>query len=283
MKIAVTAVSGRLGAEIIKATADLVTADNVVGLARTPGNAKDLGVEVRPGDYNDRSDLEESLKSVDALLLVSGMDDPQKRIEQHRNVIQAAQKSGVKKIVYTSVQGAENNTTFSPIIQSNRQTERDIQSSGLSWVIGRNGIYIEPDIEYIDSYKKQGGISNCAGDGKCGYTTRAELAYAYARMLTQDRHNAQTYNLHGEAINQYQLAEYLNGAFGTNLTYTPISVEEYRKERVAELGEFIGTVISGIYHGIQEGEVDNVSHFHQAAGREHESWPSYFATVRTNA
>lgn len=280
MKIAVTAASGHLGRAIIQATTALINRDNVIGLARTADKAKDLGIEIRPGDYNDKNVLAESLKSVDTLLLVSGMDKPDKRIGQHRNVIQAAQDSGVKKIVYTSIQGAEEHTAFSPIVQSNRQTEQDIIDSGLDWVIGRNGIYIEPDIEYIETYRKQGGISNCAGDGKCGYTTRPELAYAYAKMITQDKHNAQIYNLHGEAITQSQLAEYLNSAFATNLTYTPVSVEEYRKERIAELGEFLGTIIAGIYQGIREGKVDNSSHFHQAAGREHISWPAYFANIK---
>ncbi len=279
MKIAVTAASGQLGKEIVEATVSILTKDDVIGLARTPEKAKDQGIEIRPGDYDDKTVLEKSLQSVDTLLLVSGMDAPEQRIEQHRNVIRAAQNSGVKKIVYTSVQGAEENTAFSPIIQSNRQTEQDIISSGLEWVIGRNGIYIEPDVEYIENYKKSGGIFNCAGDGKCGYTTRPELAYAYAKMLTQDKHNAQTYNLHGEAITQYQLANYLNNAFGTDLAYTPMSVEDYRKERVAELGEFIGTIISGIYQGIQEGKVDGPSHYLQAAGREHESWHSYFSKI----
>ena len=283
MKIAITAANGQLGTEIVKATVALLSKENVVGLAQTPDKAKNLGIEIRPGDYNDKNGLEKSLQSVGTLLLVSGMDAPEKRIEQHRNVIQAAQNSGVKKIVYTSVQGAEENTAFSPIIQSNRQTEQDISSSGLDWVIGRNGIYIEPDIEYIEAYKKSGGIFNCAGDGRCGYTTRTELAYAYAKMLTQDKHNAQTYNLHGEAITQYQLAEYLNSAFGTDLIYTSMTVEEYHEERVAELGEFLGTVIAGIYQGIREGKADNPSHFYEAAGREHERWQTYFASIKLNA
>ncbi|WP_216700255.1 hypothetical protein [[Leptolyngbya] sp. PCC 7376] len=140
-----------------------------------------------------------------------------------------------RQIVYTSVQGAEEDTVFSPVIQSNRQTEEDVRNSGMNWAIGRNGIYIEPDIEYIETYKKLGGISNCAGDGKCGYTMRPELAYAYARMLTEEKHNGQTYNLHGEAMTQYQLAEYMSSAFGTNLTYTPMTVEEYRQDRITEL------------------------------------------------
>lgn len=224
MTIAVTAASGQLGQAIIKALIALAPEDQIIGLARTPANAKHLGIDIRPGDYNDKDALKRSLSAVDTVLLVSGMDAPQRRIEQHRHVIEAAKFNGVKKIVYTSVQGAEHNTAFSPIIQSNRQTEEDIINSGLEWVIGRNGIYIEPDVEYIDTYVKAGGISNCAGDGKCGYTTRPELGHAYAKMLTEDKHNAQIYNLHGEAITQHQLADHLNSAFGTTLTLSLIHI-----------------------------------------------------------
>lgn len=276
MKVAVTAVSGQLGNQIAKSTIALLSEANVIGLARTPENVKDLGIEIRPGDYNDPTALEYSLKSIDTLLLVSGMDDPEKRIQQHRNVINAAKKNGVKKIVYTSVQGAEEDTAFSPVIQSNRQTEQDIIDSGLDWVIGRNGIYIEPDIEYIENYKKAAKITNCAGDGKCGYTTRTELAFAYAKMLTEDKHNGKTYNLNGDALTQYQLADYLSKVFDTDLSYEPMSVEDYRKDRVADLGEFIGTVIAGIYQGIREGKSDNPSDYFKAAGREHISWDAYF-------
>ncbi|WED24583.1 SDR family oxidoreductase [Vibrio sp. JC009] len=283
MKIAITAASGQLGAAIVKATAAVVSKENVIGLARTPEKAQHLGVEVRPGDYNNPEQLEQSLQSVDTLLLVSGMDAPEKRIGQHRNVINAAKKAGVKKIVYTSVQGAEKDTAFSPVIQSNRQTEQDVRESGLDWVIGRNGIYIEPDVEYIESYKKAGGIFNCAGDGKCGYTSRDELGYAYARMLTEEKHNGNTYNLNGEALTQYQLADYMNSAFDTELAYTPMTVEEYRQERTEELGEFLGTIIAGIYQGILNGKADNPSHFEQAAGRPHLSWSEYFTRLKTDA
>ncbi|MGY5453051.1 SDR family oxidoreductase [Agarivorans sp. MS3-6] len=283
MKIAITAASGQLGAAIVKASVALMSKENVIALARTPDNAKHLGVEVRAGDYNNPEQLEQSLQAVDVLLLVSGMDAPEKRIAQHRNVIQAAKNAGLKKIVYTSVQGAEENTAFSPVIQSNRQTEQDVRDSGLEWVIGRNGIYIEPDIEYIDNYKKVGGIFNSAGDGKCGYTTRTELAYAYARMLTQDKHNGHTYNLHGDSITQYQLADYMNLAFASHLTYRPMSVDQYRQERIEELGDFIGSVIAGIYQGISEGKSDNPSQFEQAAGRPHITWDEYFNQLKSAA
>ena len=278
MSIAVTAANGKLGSEIIKALSSLGT-HSVIGLARTPAKAKHLCVEIRKGDYESPADLEESLRAVETVLLVSGMDEPSKRIEQHRNVIRAAANAGVRKIVYTSVQGAEAGNAFSPIIQSNRQTEQDVRDSGMDWAIGRNGIYIEPDVEYIETYKKMGSVANCAGDRRCGYTNRPELAYAYARMLTEDKHNHQTYNLHGEAITQLELVGYLNRAFGTNLTYKEMTVEEYRRVCVAERGGFIGDVIAGIYAGIRSGAMDSPSQFAQAAGREHQPWSDYFSRL----
>lgn len=282
-KIAVTAASGSLGAAIIRAAIDLVGKENVIGLARTPANAAHLGVEIRAGDYNERDLLEVSLQGVNTLLLVSGNDDPSKRIDQHRNVIDAAKNAGVSKIVYTSVQGAEEDTAFSPVVSSNRQTEEDVRASGLDYVIGRNGIYIEPDVEYIDNYKERGVIANCAGDARCGYTTRSELAEAYAQMLTEKKHDGKTYNLHGEAITQSQLADYLNFAFGTHLTYQAMSVAEYRKERISELGPFMGEIIAGIYEGIRKGKLDNESHFEAAAGRPHQSWQSYFEGLKAKS
>ena len=177
MKIAVTAASGHLGSAIVKATTAL-QGTQVVALARTPANAVDLGVEVRPGNYDEPDELERSLQSADVVPVVSGMDAPARRIEQHRNVIEAARSAGV-----------------------------------------------------------------------------------------------------GKPITQTDLAEYLNEAFGTHLSHTPMTVEEYRNDRVAELGEFIGSVIAGIYEGIREGAADNPSDYAEAAGREHVSWPDFFARL----
>ncbi|MDW5288722.1 SDR family oxidoreductase [Formosa sp. PL04] len=271
MKIAVTSASGKLGASIVKHLIHFIGKDNVIGIARTPEKAEYLGVEIRKGDYNSRAQFDAALKGIDAVLLVSGMDAPDKRIIQHRNVIEAAKSNDVKKIVYTSIVGAEEGNAFSPIVQTNRQTEKDVQNSGLEWVIGRNGIYIEPDLEYIDTYVKEGEIRNCAATGKCTYTSREELGYAYAKMLIDEKHNGHIYNLVGEPITQSQLAKHINKVYNTNLVYNSVSVSDYAIERKEALGDFIGTVISGIYEGIKDGANDVASDFEKAAGRPHKS------------
>ena len=271
MKIAVTSVSGNLGSAIAKQLIQEVGKDNVTGIARTPEKAKHLGIEIRKGDYNSREQFNNALVGIEKLVLISGMDAPEKRIQQHRNVIKAAIANGVKKIVYTSIIGDEEKTAFSPIVKSNRLTEKDIQNSGLDWVIGRNGIYIEPDLEYIETYKKLGEIKNCAGDGKCTYTSRNELGYAYAKMLTEEKHSKKLYNLVGEPITQTKLADYINQIYNTNLVFNSVSVEEYTNERKTELGDFMGTVISGIYEGILNGVYNVNSDYEKAAGRLHKS------------
>lgn len=270
MKIAVTSASGALGATIINHLISEIGKENVMGLARTPKNAEHLGVEIRKGDYNKPEDLKESLLGVDAVLLVSGNDKPENRIQQHRNVIEAAQYCGVKKLVYTSVEG-DGEHGFNAVVKSNRQTEEDLKNSGLNWAIGRNNIYIEPDLEYIPNYKKVGKISNSAGQGKCAYTSRAELAFAYTKLLLTDNFNGKVYHLGGKAISQQELTEAINTVFGTNLSYKTLSVDEYQKERVAELGAFYGLIIAGIYEAMNKGAFNTPSDYEKITGRPHQS------------
>lgn len=279
MKVAITAASGQLGSEIARQLIKEIGVENIVGTARTISKAEHLGITVMPGDYNKKSDFDEALKGVEVVMIVSGMDAPEKRIEQHRNIINAAKAAGVRKIVYSSIIGYEGSSSFDAIVQSNRQTEHDIKESGLEWSIGRNGLYIEPDIEYIETYTKEGKIANCAGDGLCSYTTRSELAYAYVQLIKEDDRNAQIFNLAGEPISQTQLTAYLNAAFGTSLEYVEMTPEAYLAFQQNVNGEFLGKVIAGIYLKIRNGEFNIHSGFEAAAGRKHLEWKDYFTSL----
>lgn len=280
MKVAVTTASGHLGKTIIRTLIQEIGKDNVVGIARTPEKAGKLEVEVRKGDYNYKDEFDLALQDIDVVLLVSGMDHPDKRIEQHRNVINAARDNGVRKIVYTSIIGKEGNSTFDAIVRSNRQTEKDIRESGLEWSIGRNGLYIEPDVDYIKTYQKEGKITNCAGSGLTSYTTREELAYAYLQLILNDDRNSRIFHLAGTPISQKELTSYLNSTFDTALTYEAISPEQYLEYQQKVNGAFLGRIIAGIYQKIRNGEFAVESQYLEAAGRAHIGWEDYFRSLK---
>jgi NAD(P)H dehydrogenase (quinone) len=280
MKVAVTAASGQLGGAIVKQLIGEIGSENIVGTARNSSKIQDLGITVKKGDYNNKPDFDEALQGVDVVMIISGMDAPDKRVEQHRNIIHAARDAGVRKIVYSSIIGDKGKSIFDAIVQSNRQTEKDIMESGMEWSIGRNGLYIEPDVESIETYKKEGKIANCAGDGLCSYTARSELAYAYSQMILNEDRNKKLFNLAGEAISQQQLTGYMNRAFGTALSYEEMTPEEYLAFQQKINGEFLGKIIAGIYIKIRNGEFNIQSDFGAAAGRKHVSWADYFNSLK---
>lgn len=269
MKIAITAANGQLGSAIVNELKKHIDSSDIIGIARSPEKANHLGIEIRKGDYSDRLSFFKALKGIEVLLIVSGNDHPEKRIEQHRNIIEAAKENGIRKIVYNSIYGLEDKCAFDDIIKSNRQTEKDVQDSGMQWSIGRNGLYIDADIEALEDYKNAGAIANSAGNGKCAYTSREELAHAYMNLILNDELNGEIYNLCGEPITQTELANLLNERFDISLKYEALSIEAYFKDRQNVHGEFFGKIIGGIYEGIHNGAFEIQSDFEKVTGRKH--------------
>jgi NAD(P)H dehydrogenase (quinone) len=276
MRVAITASKGSLGTAILSQLVNSIGKENIIALARTPDKIKIPGLKVMEGDYNNKAHFEEAFQGVDTILIISGMDHPDKRILQHQNIINASVSTGVKKIVYTSIIGKHGDSTFDPIIKSNRQTEQDIKNSGLEYIIGRNGLYIEPDMEYLENYIKDQKILNCAGNGLCSYTTRSELAFAYTKMILTNKKNGNTYNLTGEAITQVQLTVFFNDILGTDLKFEDIEPGKYLDIQKEINGDFLGSIITGIYTKIRNGEFNVRSDFSEIAEREHISWFDYF-------
>lgn len=73
----------------------------------------------------------------------------------------------------------------------------------------------------------------------------------------------------GKPIAQAELAQVINQVYQTKLRYNSISIEDYKAEPIGELGDFIGTVVAGIYEGIRAGAYEVSSDFDKATGRPH--------------
>ena len=163
MTIAVTAATGQLGRLVVAKLKAKRPASEIVALARHPAKAADLGVAVREADYSKPETLAKALAGVDTLLLISSSEIGQ-RVAQHRNVIEAAKKAGVKRIVYTSLLRAD--STPLSLGEEHRATEADLKASGVPFTILRNGWYTENYTGAIGGALAGGAYVGTSGEGK---------------------------------------------------------------------------------------------------------------------
>src|SRR5471030_2882313 len=103
--IVITGASGQLGQHVIAELLKKTAASNIVAAVRNVAKARHLaalGVQVREADYGRPETLDSAFRGAEKILLISSSEVGQ-RVPQHRNVIDAAKRAGVKLIAYTSV------------------------------------------------------------------------------------------------------------------------------------------------------------------------------------
>jgi NAD(P)H dehydrogenase (quinone) len=273
MSVAVTAASGRLGHAILRELAREGQARNVVGIARQPERVQVPGIETRAGDYQSLDSMRAALRDVDTAIMISApVAGGSERISLHRNVIEAARQAGVRRVLFTSIigNGREMDTLFGATQRVNRQTESDLQASGLEWVIGRNALYLELDLIQMRKAGETGVYSNPAGTGRCPYLTIDEIAFAYARLAADESQTSQTYNITGETLTQAELLQQACDVFDFNVRYEAQSddacITRFRT-LMPERGESVAQMLTGCFQSIRAGAFDVPSHFREAAGR----------------
>jgi NAD(P)H dehydrogenase (quinone) len=141
MTIGITGASGQLGLLVVKKLIAKVPSADIVALVCTPARAANLGVSVRDAAYSKPETLDRALAGIDTLLLISFSEVSQRRAAQHHNVIEAAKRTGVKRIVYTSLLHAD--TSPLNLSDEHRATEAELRVAGIPFTILRNGWYTE--------------------------------------------------------------------------------------------------------------------------------------------
>ncbi len=230
-KILVTAATGQLGGLIIQELLKLTDAGNVVGLARTPEKAKGLGIEIRQGDYNSPDLLEAACSGIDTVMLISGTDIGP-RVQQHKNVVDAAKAAGVKRIAYTSVVIAQKRPE--PIYHDHGETEDYIKASGMNYTFLRNNFYMNAYVEEIKIAIEKGVYRGAIGETGAALVARADLARAAAAALADEQHANKTYHLSGPAVvDGSEYARIASAISGKEISYQPISIDELKADYLA--------------------------------------------------
>ena len=225
MTIAITGATGQLGRLVTDKLKTKVPAKEIVALARSPAKAGDLGVTAREADYTKPDTLEHALAGVDTLLLISASEIGE-RVAQHRNIIEAAKKSGVKRIVYTSILRAD--TSPLSLAAEHRETERMIKASGIPHTILRNGWYTENYTGSVKGAVAGGAFIGSAADGRISSAARADYADAAVAVLTTKGHEGKTYELAGDdAYTLKDLAAEISRQSGKTIPYKNLPEREY--------------------------------------------------------
>ncbi|MFD2252299.1 NAD(P)H dehydrogenase (quinone) [Pseudochelatococcus lubricantis] len=253
MTIAVTGATGHLGRLVIAKLKEKVAPSDIVALVRDPARAADLGVEARAADYEKPETLEKALAGVDRLLLVSSNAIGQRAV-QHRNVIDAAKKAGVKEIVYTSLLHADT-SPLTVLAEEHVATEAALKASGIPHVILRNGWYTENYTGSVPGAVQAGVFAGSAGEGRISSATRADYAEAAAVVLAGEGHAGKVYELAGDdAYTLAGLAAEISKQTGKDIPYRNLPQAEY------------AAVLKGV--GLPEGLAEAIALFDVGASQD---------------
>jgi NAD(P)H dehydrogenase (quinone) len=260
--IVVTGATGQLGQLAIKALLKKVPASGIVAAVRNVAKAKDiaaLGVQVRQADYNQPASWDAALKGADKVLLISSSEIGQ-RAKQHKTVIDAAKKAGVKLLAYTSVLRAD--TSVLGLAKEHTETEAYLRASGLPFVLLRNGWYTENYAAGIPTALSLGAVYGSAGNGRIAAAARADYAEAAAVALTADHQAGKTYELAGDtAFTLGEFAAEVSRQSGKEIGYVNLSEADYKKALLgAGLPEFLAELLANSDSGVSKGALFDEGH-----------------------
>lgn len=256
----ITGSTGHLGTAIIgNLLKNGVPADSISALARNIDKAeglKELGVQVRPGNYDNYESLIKAFTGIDRLLFISG-SEVDKRDKQHENIIKAAVEASVKHILYTSFErkNDDENSPVAFITRTHIETEKKIKNTGIPFTFLRNALYAEGLPMFLGDNVLEKGIYFPAGNGRVPFASRANIAEATANILAGTGHENKIYNLvNSHNYSFYEIESILSELTGRNIKYICPSHEDFTNTlRSAGVPDDAIKGIIGWAEGIRQG------------------------------
>lgn len=255
--ILVTGATGKLGRWVVESLLERgVPAKDIVAGARNLDKAKPLaerGVTVRTLDYNRPETIDPAFAGVDRALLISGIEP--NRVAQHRAVIEAAKRAGVKHLVYTS--GPRADVSKIRLFADHRETEKILRESGVPFTVLRNGWYVENYTDNVAALLPFGAMPGSAGDGKVSVAPRSDYAEAAAVVLTTDGHENRVYELGGDqSYTLSEIAAEIARVTGKPFVYRDLPESEHVATLVkAGVPEVFAQLLADSDQGLKRGEL----------------------------
>jgi|SRR5476649_172571 len=239
MKYIVTGVDGKLGGRVAENMLQRVDPQNLIltcpDLRRMNKVSllhwRALGASVLEANYNDPEGMAQSFKNGDRIYIVSGVLIGDKRVRQHKNVIDAAIKAGVGHITYTSFLGATDPAyAHVYVTPDHTATEKYLSQCGVAYNAMRNNLYME---NYLSTSVMLALMSNnkwytTAGEGKGTFIAKDDSARVATALLLGKGEDNKAYNITGgESISQRDLCQLIGELSGIPIEYCPVDTHAF--------------------------------------------------------
>lgn len=219
--------SGTIGNSVVEGLLKKEKKVRVTVLKKQPNPAWDrAGVEQVEFDYSRPDTLARAFDRVDSYFFVSPLI--QNLAETGVDVVNAARRAGVQRIVRSSVLGAaENAITFG---RWHREVEKAVEGSGMAFTILQPTAFMQNYLLYANSVKNDGVFFAAQADAKASFIDTRDIAAAAAICLTERGHTGKKYKLTGgEAVSNWGIAAALSESTGKPVRYVPVSEDDAQK------------------------------------------------------
>jgi len=236
--ILITGANGNLGSSVVAQLETHLSKEKFIVTSSNEDGVKTLiekGYNARQANFSDVNSLSTAFDGVHKVLLISTME--QNRLEQHKNVIDAAKNAGVKHIVYTGIAIKDIQTSaVKELMISHFETEDYLKKSGLDYTILRNTMYADALTQILGPNALNQPINLPAGNGKVPFALRREMGEATANLLVQNGHENKTYNITGS--HSYDFSEIASAL--SEITQQKIEFNDIDEEQLLSTLQNIG-------------------------------------------
>lgn len=224
--ILVTGATGQIGSLVLQ---QLLESDVPVrAFVRDEKRVEQLdhpSLEVAVGTFEDKDSLEKAVKGMDSIFLVA-RDNPD-QVQQHENVIRAAEQNGVRNIVKLSAFTASKDSPIS-LMRWHAETEEMLKNSTLDWTFIRPQLYMQNLLRSGESVAKEGVLTAPMDNDAFALIDVRDIAEAAAEILKSKGHVSKIYTLTGPSPTTYtQIAETLSEVLDKPVSYSAVPPEEF--------------------------------------------------------
>ena len=187
----------------------------------------DLGGEVIIGAIEDDGALNQAMKGVQKTLVLLPNSEQQLFLE--KKIVDTALAANVQHIVKISSMEAVPEAT-SPIPKLHMQSENYIKNSGMSWTMIKPNFFMQNLLGSGKTIVEQDKFFLPMGEGKTGMIHTRDIGMVIAKVLSEDGHAGQNYEVTGpEILSFHDVAEIFSRTLGKKVDYINVPIDEYKK------------------------------------------------------